>query len=241
MKLKYSNVFLLFLGAIIGGLIILQMKSVVPFISSHPLDNLGVQQELIDLFVDEQQILEDELVVLQKEVNEIEEKRQRFTSREQQSTRHSLRMGLGLEPVTGEGIRIFFADGLKSSRDGDVSDESELIHTADLRDVVNVLFAAGAEAVSINNRRILPLASINFVGNSFLLNGFHVFPPFVIQAIGPSQVLKSYISDEDALPSLYERVRANKLRFVLVERDDFTVPAYQAPLPVTYLQPFNEE
>lgn len=89
---------------------------------------------------------------------------------------------LGLTDVTGEGIIITANDGQANMSTDNVS--LYLIHDGDLREIVNELANAGAEAISINDQRIVNSTCIVCVGNVISINGEKVGSPFVIKAIG---------------------------------------------------------
>lgn len=70
---------------------------------------------------------------------------------------------LGLTDVKGEGIVITAKDGqISSSASSAGTDDisSMLVHDADLREIVGELENAGAEAISINDKRIVNTTSI---------------------------------------------------------------------------------
>lgn len=91
----------------------------------------------------------------------------------------------GLTDVTGEGIIITVKDkttnGLGTSND--------LIHDGDLRAIVNELKNAGAEAISINDQRIVSSTAITCIGTVIQINDEKVGTPFIIKAIGSPESL----------------------------------------------------
>jgi uncharacterized protein YlxW (UPF0749 family) len=60
----------------------------------------------------------------------------------------------------------------------------------DIQALVNELWAAGAEAVSVNNQRVVTRTSIRCVGPTVLVNGVRMAAPYVVKAIGPSADLE---------------------------------------------------
>lgn len=77
---------------------------------------------------------------------------------------------IGLTDVTGPGVILTIADSdIDSSLVLDASDF--LIHDLDLLKVVNELKNAGAEAISINNQRIILTTPIICGGNTINING----------------------------------------------------------------------
>lgn len=89
---------------------------------------------------------------------------------------------IGLTKVEGEGIIVTLADGEPPENSLLVSDY--LVHDYDLIFVVNALFNAGAEAVSINGVRIVSTTGITCAGNIIKINDEKVGTPFKIKAIG---------------------------------------------------------
>ena len=59
----------------------------------------------------------------------------------------------------------------------------------DLRDIVNELKNAGAEAISINGQRISALSSIEMVKNKIELNNVQIEGPYTIKAIGDAEII----------------------------------------------------
>ena len=95
---------------------------------------------------------------------------------------------IGLTEVTGSGIILTIADSeIDSNSVLDVSDL--LIHDLDLLKVINELKNAGAEAISINNQRIILTTPIICGGNTININGERIGSPFEIKAIGSPEAL----------------------------------------------------
>ena len=134
---------------------------------------------------------------LEKSAKELEEIRQASTTNdnsaeEKQEELKKYNQLLGLTDVKGNGIIITVSD---SSNDNPAIDLSSLIvHDADLRNLVNELANAGAEAISINDERIVSSTCITCAGNVIQINGNKVGSPFVIKAIGNQESLYGAIT-----------------------------------------------
>jgi len=99
------------------------------------------------------------------------------------------RMQAGLLAMTGPGVVLTLNDSKR--RPGPDEDPYYfIIHDQDLQSLVNELFAAGAEAVSVNDQRIITRSSIRCVGPSVLVNTVQLASPFTIKAIGPSKEIE---------------------------------------------------
>ena len=84
---------------------------------------------------------------------------------------------LGYTEVKGKGIEIEVKDGTPEKMEGyEYNDEyvnylsNYMVHDGDLKEIVNELFNAGAEAISINGERIVSTSSISCSGNIIKVN-----------------------------------------------------------------------
>jgi uncharacterized protein YlxW (UPF0749 family) len=92
----------------------------------------------------------------------------------------------GLVPVRGGGLRVVLDDSTrKTSPTGNVDDL--VIHSQDIQAVVNALWLAGAEAIAVNDERLVSSSAVLCVGNTLLLNGTVHSPPYRVVAIGASR------------------------------------------------------
>ncbi|HEX8305525.1 MAG TPA: DUF881 domain-containing protein [Jatrophihabitans sp.] len=96
----------------------------------------------------------------------------------------------GSLPVTGPGVQIQLDEpapptSAANGRPGTTpQDQVALLHDRDIRAVVNQLWAAGAEAVAVNNLRLTATSFIRFAGESVLVDFQPISPPYTIEAIG---------------------------------------------------------
>lgn len=134
----------------------------------------------------------------QETISKIEEYKTERVSDEKtaqllQTELEQLNETLGNTDVTGEGIVIQLTDMGGTYLADDVPVES--IGVEDLLIIINELFAAGAEAISINGHRIVSTSSIFLIGDEFLkVNGERILAPYIINAIGNPDYLKSAVS-----------------------------------------------
>lgn len=91
-------------------------------------------------------------------------------------------------PVVGPGVTVRISDA-SGSLPG--TGEVGLVTDADLRDVVNALWAAGAEAVAVNGYRLGPSTAIRTAGEAILVDFRPVTSPYVIAVIGPQNALQT--------------------------------------------------
>ncbi len=95
----------------------------------------------------------------------------------------------GFVDVEGPGITITLNDIDNRKAGGNLTSSETLIHDEDIRRVINELCAAGAEAICVNDSRIISTSAVRCVGPTILVNDTKMAPPYVIKAIGkPDQL-----------------------------------------------------
>lgn len=91
---------------------------------------------------------------------------------------------LGYTDVKGEGLTITLVDT-----------DYKQVQSSDILLLVNELRLAGAEAISINDERVVSTTEIANVDTRFVIvNGKRVVAPFTVKAIGDKKYLESAIS-----------------------------------------------
>ena len=96
-------------------------------------------------------------------------------------------MLLGLTNVKGSGITIVAKDAKATLATDDIN--KFLVHDVDLREIVNELANAGAQAIEVNGQRIVNSSCVTCAGNVISINGERVSSPFTIKAIGNADLL----------------------------------------------------
>jgi uncharacterized protein YlxW (UPF0749 family) len=194
--LKKENKSFLIIAAvcfILGMMLVAQFRSVQ--ISGGAMTSLQRAQELTS----ELKSAIDEREKLKKEVSEL---RYRITEYEKSASDNSgiteamvkelekSRMMAGLVAGSGPGIIVTLDDSNIPKQPGE-DPNLFLIHDEDILKVVNELFAAGAEAVSVNEQRIVTNSEIRCVGPTIIINSVKMAPPFVVKAIGDPDTLEA--------------------------------------------------
>lgn len=142
----------------------------------------------------------------------------------------TVNMNLGKTDVEGEGIEIVL-------RETD-NEEISQINADDLLVIVNALKLAGAEAISINDERIINMTDIVNINansdNSFVkINGQRVLAPYIIKAIGNQSYLESALIGNggyvDELKTIGHDVAIQK-------KDKVTILKYNGEIKTKYIQ-----
>ncbi len=129
-----------------------------------------------------------------------------------------INMTLGKTDVEGEGIEIILRET--------ENEEIGKIKSGNLLTIVNALKSAGAEAISINEERIINMSDIVTINNTFndfiKVNGQRILAPYVIKAIGNQTYLESALLGNggcvDELKKLGHDVSINKINRVKITK-----------------------
>ena len=122
-------------------------------------------------------------------------------------------MATGTIPVTGPGIMLTIANPLAANSDttsGSLPRESSsnirVVTDGDLQVFIQILWQAGAEAISINGYRLGVQTSVRTAGQTILVGVNQVQSPYKIQAIGDASALASAVG-EKSQRSLYTTLK----------------------------------
>jgi uncharacterized protein YlxW (UPF0749 family) len=142
-----------------------------------------------------------------------------------------LEASTGLSRVTGDGVMVRVADGPPGvdPKTGDpVLDPQARILDRDLQLVANALWAAGAEAVAINDRRLTTTSTIRGASGAILVNRQPIAGPYQIAAIGPDELQERFsASATAALMRLL--VEKYGVTYEVRDAEELTLPAASEP------------
>lgn len=99
----------------------------------------------------------------------------------------------GLTNVEGEGVVVTLDDVelTQEMQQSGMYSNYGIVHDVNISTFINELKAAGAEAISVNDERIVAMSEVRCVGPTIMVNGDRVAPPFIIKAIGDAEILES--------------------------------------------------
>lgn len=117
-----------------------------------------------------------------------------------------LESATGVVAVQGPGLVVTLSDAVPVPAvdpvTGDPTEavpEAGLVLDIDVQAVVNALWAAGAEAISVDGQRLAPTSSIRTAGEAILVDFRPVMSPYVIEAIGnPSRLVPRFAGSDTA-------------------------------------------
>jgi uncharacterized protein YlxW (UPF0749 family) len=139
----------------------------------------------------------------------------------------------GLAAVEGAGLKITLDDSDQKPTPGE--DPNDLvIHSQDVQAAVNAAWRAGAEAMSISDERLVTTSAVICVGNTLLINGTVLSPPYVISAIGAN---RTKFESDSLVRILHQDASAFGLRFSVTREDHLRLPAYDGAVGLRYARP----
>jgi uncharacterized protein YlxW (UPF0749 family) len=103
------------------------------------------------------------------------------------------------------------------------------VRDADLQDVVNGLWAAGAEAVAVDGQRLTALSAIRSAGESVLVDLRPLSPPYVVEAVGDASRLEVRFVDGPSGRRLTTLASLYGIRFEVSRADELDLPAAGTP------------
>lgn len=137
----------------------------------------------------------------------------------------NLKLMLGTTDVEGEGIIITLAD---------TDDAEKTIDADEIMIIVNYLKNAGAEAISINDQRVVSTTYFAYINSSFIqINGERVTSPYTIKAIGDPDYLKSSLVGTGGYA---EKIETWGQEIEIEEKKNITISKYDGELETKYIE-----
>ena len=166
--MKSKTVALLAVSVILGMMLSLQYKS-----------NKEMQATTMNMRVED---LYQQLMRVEQEKTDLV----KDATREQDE----LKFRAGLTAVEGPGVVVTIEDSKQPLKMGE-NQNLYVVHDEDILKVINELRAAGAEAIALNEQRLIGTSEIRCAGPTVTVNGQMFSTPFQVKAIGDPKLLRS--------------------------------------------------
>jgi uncharacterized protein YlxW (UPF0749 family) len=127
-------------------------------------------------------------------------------------------LNTGFAPVHGPGVRFTVDNRPGIDVDTEIRDE-------DLATLVDGLWAAGAEAIAINDQRLNVLGGIRNTGRAIHVNGRPVLAPYVVSAIGDPRTLEARLLQTSEGQTWFGLVNGLDFLYSTENVDDIRLPA----------------
>ena len=160
--------------------------------------------------------------------NRIEEYKTQMTSEEDATELlnqevNEAQKNLGYTDVHGEGIILKLEDN-----------DYQNIERFDLISLVNELKLAGAEAISINDERVVSNTDIALINNRIILvNGRRISSPYVVKAIGDKKYLESAITIKGGF---LDEMKVSEKNISYTVEDDIQINKFVGTMSMDYIK-----
>lgn len=146
----------------------------------------------------------------------------------------------GLDPVHGPGLVVTLTDAQRDANGRfprDASPDDLVVHQQDIQAVLNALWSAGAEAIQMQDQRIIATSAPRCVGNTLLLNGRTYSPPYTITAIGDSAAMQAALAAAPLVTLYKQYVVRFGLGYDEQVKSDVRIVGHSEPLRMHVAKP----
>jgi len=119
---------------------------------------------------------------------------------------------------------------------GQNQDSNMLIYNYELLlSVINKLNAAQADAISINEQRIVTNTAIELANDKLLINHTPISPPFVVKSIGNADTLESALKLKYGV--IWEIENYYNAKVDIEKKENIKIPRYSKEITYKYAKP----
>ncbi|MCR2042889.1 DUF881 domain-containing protein [Anaerosalibacter massiliensis] len=237
MKKVEGRVAIALVCVFLGVILAIQFKTVSQTIGTGVLPTQKSQQLAIEL-----KKIQEERDGLRKEIDDIEEKISQYEKGESEKNVYTenlykdlekYRMFAGYADLKGPGVVLEIND---PPMDVQLGEESSIIDDYDIiLQIISVLNASEAEAISINDQRYTAYTEVVRAGNHIEVNGVSVGAPIVIKAIGDPSLLESSLIFKGGI--LWYLENYSDYIVQLKQEKNIEIPKYRKTQEFTYAKP----
>lgn len=152
--------------------------------------------------------------------------------RAQASALAAVQLAAAETAVTGPGVVVTLDDRPDGAPTGGLDRGGQLgegrVQDRDLQVLVNGLWAAGAEAISVNDLRLTVRTAIRSAGEAVLVDFRPISPPYVVRAIGRPGRLEPVFTDSEPGRRVATNATVNGLVLQIRSEDALRLPAGQS-------------
>lgn len=146
----------------------------------------------------------------------------------------ALALMAGTQAVRGPALTVTLDDAHLASVPQGFTGDDLVVHQQDVQAVVNALWAGGAEAMMLQDQRVISTSAVRCVGNTLILQGRVYSPPYTVTAIGDTTRMRQALNRSSAVTIYREYVDALGLGYQVVGHRSTTLPAYDGSVDLTH-------
>jgi uncharacterized protein YlxW (UPF0749 family) len=147
-----------------------------------------------------------------------------------------------MDPVHGPGMVVTLQDAQRDANGRfprDASPDDLVVHQQDIQAVLNALWSAGAEAIQMQDQRMIATSVPRCVGNTLLLNGRAYSPPYTITAIGNATAMQAALAAAPLVTLYKQYVVRFGLGYQEEVKPDVQIVGYTEPVRMHFAQPLG--
>jgi uncharacterized protein YlxW (UPF0749 family) len=152
------------------------------------------------------------------------------------ATATRLAPAVGTQAVTGPALSVSLDDAKRTAASlpkGYTADDI-VVHQQDVQSVVNALWAGGAEAMMLQDQRVISTSAVRCVGNTLILQGRVYSPPYVIRAIGDVSAMRAALDQSPQVTIYRQYADLLGLGYDVTGNGESSFPAYTGSVGLLY-------
>ncbi|MGI6065244.1 MAG: DUF881 domain-containing protein [Bacillota bacterium] len=209
-------------------------------------ENINKNQTLIDIIEtleSDTQLLEDNIGTIQEQINAVQKQETSGQGivTDLQNQVEKLKLRAGQTEVSGPGITIVLednaagAEAVQKNNPELYNPEDFIVHDKSLLYLVSAL-RGQAEAIGINNQRLVASSDIRCVGTVIMVNSTRLAPPYEIKAIGNPKLLEATVLNSDE----YFFLKSKEMPVTITQMEEISLPALKGSNTANYAHPVKE-
>ncbi|MDQ6795802.1 MAG: DUF881 domain-containing protein [Chloroflexota bacterium] len=183
----------------------------------------------------QQEVLKDRILALRAQIQTAEQLGQGSAAlvRQLNDDLQKARIAAGLVPLAGTGVVFQLEDSTQPTSPG-ANEGDYRVTSQDIRTVVEELWLAGAEAISVNGERMTTSTAVTDIGGSILVNSAFLVPPYQISAIGPRDLYERVASSQGFREFVRARAETYGIGLSFFEPQQVDVPAFAGTVSLPF-------
>lgn len=214
--------------AVMGFVLAMQTRQIRNTVATVPNQRVEELSTMLKQMEEERNILKNQLQAIEKKSSE---------NLDASAISEDLKLRACLIPLEGTGVIVKMDDSSKEAKAGE-NQNLYLIHDDDILRVINELRAAGAEAISINNQRLIDISEIRCAGPTLSVNNVRSSAPYEIHAIGDKKTLENAIKMRGGVA---DTLKVWGIQLEVETSNTVYIPPYKGTHPHIYGHPVEEK
>jgi len=231
MRSKGAQISIALVCLILGIMLAVQFRTTASIQASQSDGRVTELTQQLQAVTSERDALAEEVISLRSKLSNFRQTDQALADLQEEVVQAN--MAAGLMAIEGPGIILTLNDSPLYFQVGENAN-AYIIHDRDLIFIVNELKASGAEAISINGKRITAMSEIRCAGTTILVNRDRIAPPFEIKVVGNPDMLESGLL---MAGGYLEQLKVLGMQIQLQKSEKVEIPAYTGGIKFEYGAP----